>query len=284
MQLKGFLTKNVVTIQPDASIDEAIRLMEQHKVRHLPVARENTPVGMVSIGDVLVHVGGLLSEDRSSTRDATVDYAGPINVEQIMTHDVVALAPEDSAAEACRVMLEREIAGVIIVSDGKINGIVTEADFLKRFFDDSSLLPGACRQLRVADHMSTDLITTTPTEGAFALIRKMAKRIHHLPVVADGELVGVVSEHDVRRALALDDVETIKEAAQGIRLMGNFDAGKIMSSKVETTAPDATLSEVAEQMLNHKVGSLPVVQRGELVGIITDTDLLQACAAALESC
>lgn len=284
MQLKQFLTENVVTIGTDASIDEAVHLLNQHHVRHLPVARDGQPVGMVSLGDVLVHVGGLMSDQRASTRDASVKFAGPTQIEQIMSPQVVSLSPEDSAAEACRLMLDRDIAAVILVSEGKICGIVTEADLLGRFFEGNSPLPEDCRSRAVAELMTTELITATKTESAFSLIRKMAKRIHHVPITEDGKLLGMVSEHDVRRALALDKIQTIKEAAQEVRLMGDFDAGKIMSHSVETTTPDASLADAARQMVEQKVGSLPVIKDEKLIGIITETDLLQACAATLESC
>jgi acetoin utilization protein AcuB len=109
----------------------------------------------------------------------------------------------------------------------------------------------------------------------------MGKRIHHLPVVEDGKLVGILSDHDVRRALALDKIEQITEPGQHTRLMENFDAGHIMSKNVETTTPTATLAEAAKQMIENNIGALPVIEAGELVGIITETDALRACVSAL---
>ena len=279
--LEDLLTGEVITVSADASIDDAIRLLQQHRIRHLPVVRDDVPIGMVSQGDVLVAVGGLLSEERVSTLDPTVPYAGPTVVGEIMTPGVVMLPPEETIVAAARLMLERRIAAVVLVSNKSIVGIVTESDYLRRFFDqDTLIIPDACRRQAVADYMSRDVVTTVPTANVFELIREMGKRIHHLPVVDRGVLVGILSDHDVHRALALDKIEQITQQDQHFRLMEGFDAGRIMRT-VQTTTPQATLAEAAEQMIEKGVGALAVVESGELAGIIAESDLLRACVGSL---
>jgi CBS domain-containing protein len=281
-QLANYATGDVVTISAATSIDEAIQLLQQHRIRHLPVVRDGVPVGMVSEGDVLATVGGLLCEERVSDFDATVPYAGPAVVEQIMTTGVVTLSPEESFTAAAHLMLERRIAAVVLVSDKKIVGIVTETDILRQFFAQHAVVPDSCRRQTVAKHMKTELVTATPTDNVFALIRNMAKQIRHVPVVEDGKLVGILSDHDVRRALALDNVEQITDPEQRIRLMEHFDAGRIMSKNVQTTTPTATLADASEQMIENRVGALPVIDSGRLVGIVTETDILHACVRHLD--
>jgi CBS domain-containing protein len=281
MQLKDLSTEDVITVQADGSIDDAIQLLQQHRVRHLPVVRDGVLVGMVSEGDVLVAVGGVLSGQRVSTHDATVQYAGPTVVEQIMTTGVITLSAEDRIVAAARLMLEQRISAVVLVSNETIVGIVTESDYMRQFVDESTVVPDACRHQSVANHMAAEVVTTAPTESVFALIRKMGKRIRHLPVVEGGTVVGILSDHDVRRAMALNKIECITQPGEQIRLMENFDAGRIMSRNVETTKPTATLTVAAKQMIDNKIGALPVIEAGDLAGIITETDLLRACVSAL---
>ena len=282
MLLREFCSGNVVTIQSGDAIDEAIRLLEEHQIRHLPVVREGVAIGMVSQGDILANVGGLLSEDRVPTQDPTISYAGPTTVEQIMTTHVSALLPEDSLVEAAQLMLDRQIATVVVVENETIVGIVSELDYLRRLFDGSSVIPDACAQQQVADHMATDLVTTSPDKNVFSLLREMARKIHHLPVVKDGKLVGILSDHDVWRAMALDKVEKIKNPShEHIRLVEDCDAGRIMHRDVVTTTPDTTLAEAARLMIEHKVGCTPVVEAEKLVGMITESDILRACAAEM---
>ena len=115
MQLRYLCTEHVVTIGPDESIDAAIGLFEEHRIRHLPVVRDGVLVGVLSQGDVFAAVGGLLSEDRVSSMDPTVPFAGPTQVEEVMSTDVTALPPEAPLIDAARLMLERQIASVVIV-------------------------------------------------------------------------------------------------------------------------------------------------------------------------
>ena len=282
MQLRQFCTGDVVTIPPEESIDEAIRLFEEHQIRHLPVVRDGVPVGMVSQGDVLASVGGLKSEERVSALDPTVAHAGPTSVEQIMTAHVMALPPDQSLLDAAQLMLDRHIATVLVVENEEICGIVSERDYLRRFFEDSSAVPGTCSAQLVADHMTRDLITTSPEKDVFTLLREMALEIHHLPVLEEGKLVGILSDHDVWRAMALDKVDKITNPAQQhIRLVEDFNAGRIMHRQVVTTSPESTLAEAARLMLEHKIGCAPVLDDETLVGIITETDILKACVSAM---
>ena len=151
MKLASLQRTEVATITPETSIDDVIRLFEENRVRHLPIVRERIPIGMVSEGDVLESVGGLLSAYRVSTADSTTEFAGPTRVDQIMTDNVVAMSPEDSAADAARTMLDQSIRAVIIVDQDAVVGIVTETDFLKAFFEEDSLVSPDCRDRRVAD-------------------------------------------------------------------------------------------------------------------------------------
>ena len=73
MKLEAFISDSVVTISADASIDKAIALLEEHRLRHLPVVRNDAPVGMLSEGDVLASVGGFLSAQRVSDADPSVE-------------------------------------------------------------------------------------------------------------------------------------------------------------------------------------------------------------------
>lgn len=283
MKVRDCSPAEVITVGADASIDDAIHLFGKHHVRHLPVVRDGVPIGMVSLGDVLVAVGGVLAEQRVSDYDATVSYAGPTVVEQVMTAGVITLSPDEPIAAGARVMLQQQISAVVLTADETVVGIVTESDYLQKLVDNDSIVPDSCRRQTVASHQTTDIMTAAPTENAFALMRRMANRIHHLPVVDDGQLVGILSDHDVRRALALDRIEQITHPEERVRLMEKFDAGAIMNKEVETTTPTATLAEAAEQMIGYKIGALPVVEASKLVGIITETDLLRACASALEA-
>lgn len=101
--------------------------------------------------------------------------------------------------------------------------------------------------------------------------------VRHLPVVSGGDLVGVVSQRDILRSPGLLSpvlglgVDT-RAALKTLRVE---DA---MSPTVLTIGAEASIREAAERMLKHRVGCLPVVEGGALVGIVTTSDLLRAIA------
>ncbi len=116
--------------------------------------------------------------------------------------------------------------------------------------------------LSVRDVMSTDLVTVNPTEAArraYELMRD--RRIRHLPVVADGRLVGVLSDRDLRPIL-------LSPGLAGARV------GELMSENLTTISPDALVEDAASLLVVRKIGCLPVVDGDRLVGIVTETDLL----------
>lgn len=134
---------------------------------------------------------------------------------------------------------------------------------------------GGRKRLLVREWMSRPAMTLHPERNVL-----MAKEImdwgnvRHVPVVdRSGAVVGLVSQRDVLHA-SLSSVESIPEAARNISL-GTIEVRKVMRSPVRTIAPDATVQEAARIMRRRKVGCLPVVDQGKLVGILSEHDLLR---------
>ena len=125
--------------------------------------------------------------------------------------------------------------------------------------------------LLVRDSMTREVITLSPqTTAAEALGLCRERRIRHLPVVEGGRLVGVVSDRDLRSAApALGDPGRAS-ALERIRI------SEVMTSEVVTASPDDPIDEAANRMRERRIGCLPVVESGELAGIITSSDVMEA--------
>src|SRR5215203_6195537 len=125
--------------------------------------------------------------------------------------------------------------------------------------------------LLVRDSMTREIVTLAPDETvgtALALCRE--RRIRHLPVLTEGRLVGIVSDRDLRSATpAFGDPE--RAAALQEILVED-----VMASDVVSVLPDDPIEQAANTMRERRIGSLPVVERGELVGIITSSDVMSA--------
>jgi acetoin utilization protein AcuB len=116
--------------------------------------------------------------------------------------------------------------------------------------------------LTVRDVMATNLVTVRPRETARRAYRLMRDhRFRHLPVVEDGRLVGILSDRDLRPVLLSPT-------------LARAQVGELMSENLTTVTPEALVEEAASLLVVKKIGCLPVVADGTLVGIVTETDLL----------
>jgi acetoin utilization protein AcuB len=136
--------------------------------------------------------------------------------------------------------------------------------------------------MRVRDLMTGGVATIGQADSCHEAVNRMVRRkIRHLPVVdEDGRLVGVVTDRDLRHHLFAPQVLRGIGAVTVDALFRAVPVKEVMSAPVVTAAPDEDLEVAAGAMLEGKVGSLPVVEAGRVVGIITETDLLrQICGS-----
>jgi len=122
--------------------------------------------------------------------------------------------------------------------------------------------------------MTADVITASPsTTIAEALTLTRGHRIRHLPVVDSGVLVGLVTDRDLRLAMPPIWAE---EQSELQHMLHARTVGDVMARSIITTDADAPIEDVARQMYQHRIGCVPVMERGKLVGILTETDVLRA--------
>jgi len=126
----------------------------------------------------------------------------------------------------------------------------------------------------VADVMQAPVLTVTPKTTLPEGMRLVQHRgIRHLPVIEDDHLVGIVSDRDLKRAMASS--ATTLEVRELRYLLDTVTMEQIMTRAVITVAPTFPIEEAARLMVQEKVSALPVTERGRLVGIVTETDVLE---------
>lgn len=116
----------------------------------------------------------------------------------------------------------------------------------------------------VAHWMTPHPITIRPEERLPRAVELMQQhRFRSLPVVDDGKLVGIVSDRDIRTNL---------------NRLEALEAGAVMTTEVITVTPHTSVWDAARLLSERKIGAMPVVEEGALVGIVSTTDLLKACS------
>lgn len=130
-------------------------------------------------------------------------------------------------------------------------------------------------------HMPSVVVAMTPfphTIHADAPIPLLVNQMEegdfrHLPVVAEGELVGIISIHDVDRLIHPDRGDTDRWVTS---------AAQVMTPDPYVVAPTESLAVVLREMLDRRIGTTLVVKRDKLVGIVTVTDVCRILAELLE--
>jgi acetoin utilization protein AcuB len=127
----------------------------------------------------------------------------------------------------------------------------------------------------VKDYMTRHPIMVEPSLPVTEAQRLMAaNNIRHLPVIGDGKrLMGLVTRQ--RLAISPERLNSL-DVWEITRYLAELTVGKVMVSgrDLHTIGPGATLEDAADLMIRHKIGGLPVIEEGIVIGIITETDLL----------
>lgn len=131
--------------------------------------------------------------------------------------------------------------------------------------------------MNVRDLMTKEPLTVSLDTPVVEARRTMVdRRIRHLLVTDGGRLAGIVTDRDIR--LNLPSPATSLSVWEINYLLGRMTVGSIMTSTVITVEPGRDAVAAARLMLDHKIGALPVVDAGTVVGILTETDILRAFA------
>ena len=126
----------------------------------------------------------------------------------------------------------------------------------------------------VRDWMTPNPITAAPDTNLQEAHKIMKdNHIRRLPVVKDGQLVGIVTRGDIRGAEPSE--ATSLSIFELHYLVGKLMLDRIMTHDPVTVGPNTTIQEAANLMLSHKISGLPVVDKGRLVGVITESDIFR---------
>jgi acetoin utilization protein AcuB len=126
----------------------------------------------------------------------------------------------------------------------------------------------------IKKRMSSPVITVEPNMPIMEALELMkSKNIRRTPVMKDGRLVGIISDKDLLNAAPSD--ATSLSVWELNYLLGKITVGEIMTKRVLTVSDDTPIEEAAYIMASEKIGGLPVMSNGHLVGLITETDLFR---------
>lgn len=119
-KIKDIMSKDLVVIDKDATIHDAIEKMLSHEIHSLIAVDNNKPVGVVTINDVMV----LMEKGESGT---------DVLVNEFMSKKIISIGPEEDLQKAVRIMIKNNIHRLPVIKDKKLIGIITSSDLMKVF-------------------------------------------------------------------------------------------------------------------------------------------------------
>lgn len=259
MQVKNLMSEDLITVDKDQSLADALKLLRKHNVSRLPVLNNKELVGIVSERDIANKLGSSKYESMPASR---------LHVSSVMVKDVISVPETMQLGDVAELMLEKGIGSVPVMSDDKMVGIVSKADFV-------TLADGiAFDKICVKEIMCKDLTVISPTERLVHARRLMLEsHVGRLPVIDDDAVVGMVTSKDLMRAF-IDFRKNVPEKYQKSQIKDVL-VEDIMSTNPTCVARDMTISEVSKLIMETGYNGLPVVDEDKIVGIITQTDILR---------
>jgi len=126
--VKDWMTPDPVCVSPQTTLPEALELMHKRHIRRLPVVSNGKLAGIVTYGDLR---GAQPSEATSLSVYEVTYLLNKVTLERLMAKNVVTVTPQTTVGEAAKLMLRHKIAGLPVIEDGQVVGILTESDIFR---------------------------------------------------------------------------------------------------------------------------------------------------------
>ena len=247
-EVKEIMSKEVATITPEASMNEAATIMGERHIGSLVVEKYHTPVGIVTERDLLTKV---LAPGKDLTKE---------KVENTMSYPLVTICLTAKIREAAREMIEKK-GRLAVFECGKLMGIVSASDLIRSLPD----VPET--EVKVDDFMTKQVVTADENEPLGEIVKTMGdQHIGSVVVIRKAEPAGIFTERDLLTAVL----------AKGKPLttrVGDHASGPLV------TVPEGTsIHDAAVVMTMKHIRRLPIIRGKKLRGIITARDLVEAYA------
>jgi CBS domain-containing protein len=247
--VKEIMTKDVITIGLETRMDEATKIMGTKRVGSLIVTNYETPVGIVTERDLL---SDILAHKKNP---------GEIHVKDVMSYPLTTISPEAQIKQAAQTMIKQKTR-LAVFEVGHLKGIITASDLIRSIPDAPET------RLKVDEYMSKHVVTADEKTPISEIAKIMGeKRIGSVIITKkDHPHMSIFTERDL--------LTTFLAKEKSLEV----EVGKAASSPLITAPLGTSVHKTAAIMTAHKIKRLPLTEKGELAGIITARDLVEAYA------
>lgn len=270
-EIMDIAERETVTISPGLPIKKATEIMLEEGVRRLPVVSPGTEKfrGMVVSRDIVDFLGGgekhqIIENKHSKNFLSAINDSSEI----IMDSDAPFARIDSSISEVAKILHDEGVGGApILDKEEKVEGIVSERDFAR-------YIP-APAGVTVDKFATKNLVTVDPNLFLIDAMKKMiSDGFRRLPVVEGKKLEGVLTSVDILKYFASSEIFENMATIDASDAM-SIEISRIMTADPLTASPEDDLGETARRMEREGYSGLPVIEDEELVGIVTERDILE---------
>jgi signal-transduction protein with cAMP-binding, CBS, and nucleotidyltransferase domain len=240
------MTTTVLTTTPEVTMEDAAKIMGDRHIGSLVVTEKGAPSGIVTERDLLSKV---IARDKDPAR---------VRVREVMSTRLITVKPTDTIKDAAQTMIN-EKGRLIVLREGRAAGIITASDLIRTL----PKIPET--MIKVEDVMTRKVVAVepkTPVRGAAKMMGEM--RIGSVLVKDSGKLEGIFTERDL----------LTKVLAR--RLSLETRTGELASKPLLTIPLGSSIHRTALTMASRHIRRLPVAKDGDILGIVTARDLVEA--------
>jgi CBS domain-containing protein len=191
VKVKEIMSSPLITIGPEAPVEKACELLAKNDIRRLPVMENDKLVGIVSVRNILTRAPECVHKFYPAEEKVV---EGVLEVGDVMTREVII---EDEDTPVTKISEDMEMTGigsVVITSEGKPAGIVTNRDIVSKVIMEDR----KASEIKAKEIMSAPLITIGPEAPVEKACELLAKNdIRRLPVMENDKLVGIISVRNI---------------------------------------------------------------------------------------
>jgi len=261
-KISNIMTAEVRTINPENTLHEAAQLMGEKHIGSLIVIKYDTPVGIITEGDLINVVSNGIPLEIDWIRSSP--SIRNQKVETAMSFPLFKICVEYPIKDAARMMIEKRIRRLGVCESGNLCGIITTSDMIGSL----PQVPETMKPWFEVDHFMSKQVVTADEGTLLENVAKIMaeKHVGSVVVTSQGEPIGIFTERDLLTKFLAKDRSLIEE-------VGNVCSSPLITAPVGISAHDA-----ASIMVGKHIKRLPISKGDKLVGVLSARDLVEAYA------
>jgi len=255
MKVSEIMTKDIITVDKDDSLKHVLNLMKKHDITKIPVLEEKKLVGIVTDNIIAFKLGSKRKKEVSAAR---------LHASSVLIKEFTVVTPNTSVEDLLKSVGKPGPTMLPVVENEKLIGVVTKAD----------LLPLVENNEQVHSIMRPDVQSVDPEDRVIHARRIMIDEdIARLPVIHQGQLIGMISDKEI--AFALAKIKRSFSIGKQKHQLDELFVKDVMKTPAVWISSSIRISEAAKIMIKHNIGALPIITDDTIKGIVTRTDLIK---------